>query len=135
MTCEYSGYGRSVANVDTLEAVPGMADNVGERVKVARIRQLVDVDDGFLRIRDQPANDRGADEPSSSRDQDRHIDFWLNAAPSREAGPMRGIQQKARGRHDWLTERDFARVPAPMHARARQVLSTKFIAARRDARR
>lgn len=60
----------AIADINLLESVPIAPGNLGNRVQIARISQLVDVNDGVIRLADDVANEGGADEAGSAGDEE-----------------------------------------------------------------
>lgn len=62
----------AVANVALHEQVARIALQPRQRFQVARVGQLVEVDDALLRVRQPVENEVGADEASASGDENSH---------------------------------------------------------------
>ena len=67
--CEYRRYRFGIANVRLVEPVIGRVGDVPERVEIARIGQLVDIDDVGA-LADQQPDNGAADESGASGDQE-----------------------------------------------------------------
>src|SRR5947207_1228776 len=61
---------RSVTDVDTFEGVTGMSGCLWDGGKICGISQFIDIDHSRVRLIQQVADDRGADEARPSRYQD-----------------------------------------------------------------
>src|SRR5262249_16644316 len=63
---------RRVADIAVDEAIAGLIFNRRQVFQVARVRELIEIDDGVIRLRDQQAHERRADKSGATRYQDLH---------------------------------------------------------------
>ena len=64
---------RPVANVALHEHMPGITLQCGQVLEVARVRERVEVDDGFVRLAQPVEHEVAANEAGAAGDQDRHL--------------------------------------------------------------
>ena len=69
---EHARHRGSVADVDTLERVAVIPLHRCERLEITRVRELVDGDHVVAEVEDEVANDGGANESSTSGNEDPH---------------------------------------------------------------
>lgn len=62
-----------VTDIASCEDMPRIALHTGKILQIARIGELVEIDDGFIVSRQPIENEVGADEPGSAGDQNTHL--------------------------------------------------------------
>ncbi|MNO03593.1 hypothetical protein D3C81_2243520 [compost metagenome] len=77
MVGERTGHGLAVADIQLFEGVAWTGTDLGERLEVAGIGQLVDVDHAVAGVADEVTDDGRTDEAGAAGDENFHV----SAAP------------------------------------------------------
>ncbi|MNT39583.1 hypothetical protein D3C72_1758440 [compost metagenome] len=72
-SCQYSADSRLISNIGLNKLIAGIGRDAGQRLKVAGIRQLVEVEHFVFGIGDQVTHQRRTDKAGSAGDENSHV--------------------------------------------------------------